>query len=137
MEERFLHYIWKSQEFDHKNLQTTTGEALSVFGPGKLNENAGPDFLEARIKISEILWAGKVEIHRKSSDWVAHKHETDQKYDNVILHVVWEDDHHIQNSKGETIPTLTLQNRVPEELITKYKDLFPISFQGSHNILTP
>ena len=56
------------------------------------NLNSGPDFLNAKIEINNQLWAGNVEIHINSSDWYQHNHETDENYDAVILHVVWNHD---------------------------------------------
>jgi len=70
------------------------------------------------------LWAGNVEIHIKSSDWYAHNHETDPNYDNVILHVVWEDDVAVFRADGSEIPTLELKNYISEELLSNYKKLF-------------
>ncbi|MEI9911467.1 MAG: DUF2851 family protein [Bacteroidota bacterium] len=60
--------------------------------PGQYNTHQGPDFTDAKIKIGDTTWAGTVELHIKTSDWNKHNHQTDSKYKNVILHVVWEDD---------------------------------------------
>ena len=89
MDEQFLYYIWKNQKFNTRQLKTVEGADLSVLAPGYQNEDSGPDFREARIKIAEIEWSGSAEMHLKSSDWYRHKHDTDPAYDNVILHVVW------------------------------------------------
>src|SRR5690606_34557726 len=92
MREDFLHYIWKYKKFDASNLKTASCESVFMASIGQHNENAGPDFFNARLKIDDQLWAGNVEIHIKSSDWFLHNHENDKAYDNVILHVVWEHD---------------------------------------------
>ena len=92
MKEDFLHFVWRLRRFRQKGLQTTTGDAVEVLVPGQHNHNAGPDFLDARIRIGGTLWAGNVEMHLRSSQWLAHGHETDPNYDNVILHVVLEED---------------------------------------------
>src|SRR5690606_18473829 len=83
----------------------------------------GPDFFNARIKIGEQSWAGNVEIHIRSSDWYSHRHEDDPNYDNVILHVVWEDDIEIFRKDNSTIPTLELKDLVGEEILQKYRNL--------------
>jgi hypothetical protein len=120
MDEQFLHYIWKFQKFNTKNLQLTEGGNLTVFNQGNHNHDSGPDFEEARIKIDEIEWAGQVEIHINSSDWLKHGHQKDTTYESVILHVVWNDDQQVQIN-GSPVPTLELKNRVDLELLSKYE----------------
>ena len=68
IKEDLLHYIWRTRRFEVSNLKTTAGEAIEVQDFGKHNPNAGPDFLNAKIKIGETLWAGNVEMHVLSSD---------------------------------------------------------------------
>ena len=91
MTEELLHFIWKYQLFT-KQLKTVSGELINVIHPGILNSNAGPDFFNAKIKIGETIWAGNIEIHVKSSDFIKHQHLTDKSYQNLILHVVYEND---------------------------------------------
>ena len=88
MKEELLHYVWRLRKFDHTNLQTTEGLSIDILHPGEYNRNAGPDFLNARIRIGDTLWAGNVEMHLKASDWNRHQHSDDPTYKNVILHVV-------------------------------------------------
>ena len=96
MTEDFLHYAWRYQHFQATQLQTTQGQSLAVLSVGELNRNAGPDFLNARLHIEDTLWAGNVEIHLKSSDWLLHHHQQDPAYNNVVLHVVLDEDVPIQ-----------------------------------------
>lgn len=123
MNESFLHYIWQFQYFDKTDLQTLNGESLSIFKTGVHNNNAGPDFSQAKIKIGVIEWVGNVEIHTKSSEWLNHKHNSDKAYENVILHVVWENDAEIRRGDGSIIPALELRGRVEEPMIKAYKKL--------------
>ena len=115
MKEEFLYYVWENRLTD-KTLQTTEGESVEVLATGYRNSNSGPDFLEAKIKIGDKLWAGHVEIHVKSSDWNRHGHQTDKAYQNVILHVVFEND-----SKVNGIPTLELKGHFDETLFANYQ----------------
>jgi hypothetical protein len=123
MNESFLHYLWQFQYFEKKNLVSTSGERITVLKTGTANSNAGPDFSNAKIKIGEVAWAGNVEVHVKSSDWYAHKHQTDGAYNNVILHVVWLDDKPVVLADGSLLPTLELKERVDEALLKEYKKL--------------
>ena len=118
MNERLLQFIWQFQYFTMTDLLTTAGEPVKIIQPGLHNTNQGPDFSNAKIKIGGTTWAGTVELHVRSSDWEKHEHQHDKNYDNVILHVVWEDD-------GWTyrLPVLELKNRVPGLLLHRYENL--------------
>ncbi|WP_372938083.1 DUF2851 family protein, partial [Seonamhaeicola sp.] len=123
MQEDFLHYIWKFKKFQLQNLKTTSREPIVINSVGKHNHNSGPDFFNAQIKINGQLWAGNVEVHIKSSDWFLHNHENDKAYDNVILHVVWEDDTQIFRKNNTVIPTLELKNLVEPNILNNYQSL--------------
>ncbi len=124
MKEDLLHYIWKYKKYPIASIRTTKGYAISVQTSGTHNHLSGPDFFNAKLVIAEQLWAGNVEIHIKSSDWYAHNHETDSNYDNVILHVVWEDDMAVFRADGSEIPALELKSYISEELLANYHRLF-------------
>ncbi len=104
-------------------MATTAGEVLNILKPGILNSDAGPDFSQAKIKIGNIDWVGNVEIHIQSSGWYEHKHDQDAAYENVILHVVWEEDKPVHRTDGTRIPTLQLKGRVEEHLLKSYQKL--------------
>ncbi|MBK5286819.1 MAG: DUF2851 family protein [Bacteroidia bacterium] len=123
MSEDFIHFIWKQSLFDKNNLETTQGEKISVLHPGLYNIDAGPDFFNAKIKIGKTIWAGNVEIHLRSSDWEKHFHHKDKEYDNIILHVVIEDDAEIKRKDKTPIPTLALKNRIEKNHINNYEKL--------------
>ncbi|MFN7748682.1 MAG: DUF2851 family protein [Cyclobacteriaceae bacterium] len=135
MTESFLHYIWQMQYFDKNDLCTVDDEPVTVFQPGFLNTNAGPDFSQARIRIGSLDWSGQVEIHVRSSEWDDHAHRTDHTYDNVILHVVWEDNRPVLRADGTPMPTLLLKGRVNTGLLHTYQKLMAtahvIPCQGS------
>jgi hypothetical protein len=108
MTEEFLQFIWKYGLFERSSLHTDSGEEVQVISLGEQNQDAGPDFLNARLKIGSTTWAGNVEIHLRSADWYAHGHKTDKAYDNVILHVVYLYDQPVKRYGGEIIPTLVM-----------------------------
>lgn len=124
MREDFLHYLWKHKKINPTGLKTTNREEISIISVGEHNENSGPDFFNAQIRIANQLWAGNVEIHLKSSDWYIHKHESDKAYDNVILHVVWEHDTEVYRADNTTIATLRLNDVVDKDTLENYRKLF-------------
>lgn len=119
MTEDFLHYIWKFK-MAGRNFHTTEGEDLLIVKTGEHNHNAGPDFEGAQLRLGETLWAGNVEIHIRSSDWIRHRHQQDEAYNNIILHVVFEDDLVIKRRNGERMPTLVLKEVFPPDIYETY-----------------
>ena len=120
MREDFLHFLWRWRRFDAQNLATTDGQALEILHPGEPNPHAGPDFFNARIRLDGTLWAGNVEIHLNASDWLAHRHDHDPAYENVVLHVVLDEDQRLRRPNGEALPCFTLRRRIPPQLLEKY-----------------
>lgn len=120
MREAFIHFIWRQVRFDLRNLTTTTGETISIQNFGKHNTHAGPDFSGGQVRIAGLQWAGNIEMHTKASDWYAHGHETDPAYDNVVLHVVYEEDRPVYRANGDRIPCLELQGRIAKDIIKTY-----------------
>lgn len=121
MKESILHYVWQFRLFSMQELKTTDGQSVEVIDVGKPNTDAGPDFFNAKLKIGNTNWAGNVEIHNVSSDWMRHHHEKDKAYDNVILHVVGRADVDIYRTNGEKVPQLELV--VPEYILKNYDEL--------------
>lgn len=119
MTERLLQYIWQFQYFNKSELATAEGEALQIIYSGTYNTNQGPDFLDAKIKIGDTVWAGSIELHINSGDWKNHKHSSDANYKNVVLHVVW------QHEVALNLPfaTLVLEDKVSKFLLKKYDEL--------------
>ena len=120
MREDFLHYLWRLARFDLRQLTTTEGEALIIQQFGTHNTDAGPDFDDARLRIGGLQWAGRVELHVRSSEWFAHGHEDDPAYDGVILHVVLEEDEIVYRRDGSRIPCLELHDRIPSGVHATY-----------------
>ncbi|MFN0214844.1 MAG: DUF2851 family protein [Saprospiraceae bacterium] len=121
MRETFLHFLWRTRRFDCNNLRSTESQVIEIQFVGEHNNHAGPDFFDARLRIGDTLWAGNVEIHINSSEWLAHGHNTNPAYDNVVLHVVLEEDIAIFRSNGSRIPCLELKNRIPSKLLENYQ----------------
>ncbi len=133
MNEKLLQFIWQFQYFNRDNLRLASGEQLSIIKLGVNNKNQGPDFIDAHIKIDNLLMVGNIEIHNLSSHWIKHRHDTDKQYGNVILHVVWQNDSSIKNLYGQTIPVLILEGRVSKLLVNRYINLINATGIPCHN----
>lgn len=119
--EQLLHYCWKHKLFPLKELETTDGQPVEVIDTGLHNTDAGPDFFNAKVKIGDTLWAGNVEIHRRSADWYVHRHEQDAHYDNVILHIAAVIDTEIKTRSGQFVPQMQMD--VPADVAQHYGEL--------------
>ncbi len=135
MTEEFLQFLWGNRLCYQAGLQTVCGQAFEIIHPGIPNNDAGPDFFNAKIKIGDTLWAGNVEIHIRGKDWITHGHNSDPVYDNVILHVVQEKKNITLNSKGEEIPVWEM--RYDDKLLYNYNSLLgKASFVACENHLS-
>ena len=119
--EKLLHYVWMHKLLPSKKFTTTDGQNVKILDPGQHNTNQGPDFINARIGIDGIIWAGNVEIHSSSSDWNRHKHHTDPVYNTTILHVVEQADADIHTENGQIVPQIIIT--VPQEVKDNYEEL--------------
>jgi len=117
MKEELLHFIWRFQLFEKRDFKTCEGEIIEVIYPGIQNYDSGPDFLNAKIKIGDKVWAGHVELHLNTDDWFKHGHQKDPAYNNVILHVVYDD---VAMVKKPDIPLVSLKYRISRNIIDNY-----------------
>lgn len=111
IDEDFVQKLWNGQRFFNANLLSIAGKEIRVLKPGLWNREEGPDFMHAEIEIDGKLCVGDVEIHVKSSEWYAHKHHLNSRYNRVVLHVVlFNDDFNLRTrlQNGKRIPTLEL-----------------------------
>ena len=122
MTEEFLHYLWEFRLIDSE-INTISGEPVIILHPGQHNSNGGPDFINSRIRIGGMLWAGNVEIHVQQGDWFRHKHHLDPVYEHIILHVVYSNDEPPDEKLPETFPTTIIKDHFPESIYHKYTDL--------------
>lgn len=122
MNEEFLKYIWKFKLFNTVNMLTSDKTPIQIIQQGIENQDSGPDFFNAKIKIGKELWVGNVELHINASDWYKHNHQNDTAYNNVILHVVFNNDEKVFTQNKVELPTLELKNYLIEEVFEKYKN---------------
>jgi hypothetical protein len=121
MNEELLQYAWKHQLFEEQELQTADGEAVEILKPGTWNNDSGPDFFNASVRIDQTTWVGNIEIHLKTSDWLSHNHQYDESYNNVILHVVAEHNRDVTLPNGGYLPVVEVVVR--DTLLSNYEKL--------------
>lgn len=109
--ERHLQALWLEQKYV-KTFETEDGKQLEVISPGIWNQEAGPDFLKAHLRLGGQNVIGDVELHLASEDWLHHKHHLDERYNHVVLHVfLWQPRSYkaAVTLKGHTLPALCLE----------------------------
>lgn len=122
--ESLLHFIWEGTYFHPNQLTTQAGELITLYKPGRLNTDQGPDFSDAHIQIGELAWWGNVEIHVEGADWYRHQHHLDPTYNSTILHVVYSPtDRPVLREDGTEIPELVLGERIFPEIFHRYSQL--------------
>jgi hypothetical protein len=138
MTEKLLQYLWNFKVFKHFDFKDIEGNSVEILDFGKWNTDSGPDFLTAKIKTNNIILAGNIELHVKSSDWIFHNHSQDPNYQNIILHVVFQNDAEIDELKDKNVPTLELRTHIDENILWKYEKLISGNqFIPCENIFNP
>lgn len=130
MNEAFLHYVWKYRLLKD-NLTTTDGVEVAVDSVGEYNSDAGPDFFNAHIRMGGMQWIGNIEIHKSSSDWYLHKHHLDKKYNNVVLHIVYNHDREVFLENGNSLPTVQIKDYIRDGVWEKYQELLQPSISAN------
>lgn len=117
--ERLVSCIWYTQAY-LKDLRTADGKSVRVISPGIWNLEAGPDFTRAALEIEGGKVArGDIEVHTRASDWAAHRHHRERRFDNVVVHVcMWRDsgDRFLTTSSGKKIPQIELSHHLTRPL---------------------
>ena len=122
MNEEFLEFLWMNRTY-FLPLETSNGEPVYVMNPGTVNRDGGPDIFNAIIRLDRTIWAGNIELHLRSSEWYQHGHHKDEAYDNVILHVVYQDDTDVKSRSGITVPCVELKGRFDPLLLQTWETL--------------
>lgn len=130
--ERVIQAIWNYLFLRITELKTIDGQNVRILDQGAWNHDAGPDFLDAKIRIGDTVHIGHVEIHHQTSDWGRHGHDADRRYDRVILHVVMDHD-----GKSDSRPVLEIRPFLAdrlERLIERLDDLDGLNIFCHDNI---
>ncbi len=89
--ERHLQCVWFDERLRPARLVTSDGEVIVVESPGRWNLEAGPDFLDATLRVGaeRRRITGDVEVHVRPVDWERHQHDREGLYRHVVLHVTY------------------------------------------------
>jgi hypothetical protein len=107
--ERFLQILWNERLISVR-ASTTDRRAVRVLSTGIWNRCAGPDFSNAAVLLDNELCRGDIEVHRYASEWFTHGHDNDPRYNQVCLHVVWQNDLPPDAPHQTALPTLELSH---------------------------
>jgi Protein of unknown function (DUF2851) len=100
--ERLLQAIWQHQRLRRDELKTAGGKSVHIFHPGFASFEGGPDFRGAILQIGDAApISGDVEIDLRASGWRTHGHDRNKNFQNVILHVVWDE---AKSISSESVP---------------------------------
>lgn len=107
--------MWQQLSAAGAELASTDGRPLRIVYPGRANDDQGADFRDAVIDNGRETAKGDIEVHVRSSDWLAHQHHRNPAYNTVVLHVVLQ--HNADTAtclqNGQFVPTLALQEYSP------------------------
>ncbi|MGH8024959.1 MAG: DUF2851 family protein [Limisphaerales bacterium] len=118
--ERLVQAIWQHQRLRRAELKTVAGQSVRVFHPGFANLEGGPDFRGAVLQIGDgAPLSGDVEVDLRVAGWRAHGHNRNPNFQNVLLHVVWED----PADAGATAPRPNLQKQEPHPAVLPLKNV--------------
>lgn len=116
-DERIIQYIWNERLLNLANAKTCSGKKIEIINPGRWNQESGPDFLQAEIKIDDTIMKGDIEIHIDSADWKRHRHNANSLYKEVILHAF------LEKTDDDRFEVLPNGNRAEKLSLAEY--LFP------------
>ncbi len=141
-----MHRIWKDPaKYLLEQTMLDDGTPIAILNPGHYNDHrGGPDFQSAELVINGLLLKGDVELHTSLDEWAAHGHDGDQRYANVILHVILTREEEHENAHAPHLPTLALADNLRLNERTLWEQLFDSLYSRApelacfpHNLQVP
>ncbi len=114
--EAILHLAWRNAGLKRAEMRGRDGHTYRIVYGGRPGGSFGPDFADAVVERDDgTVFRGDIEIHVRESDWRAHGHHKDPRYNGVVLHVVAAESEGRPAVKatGASIPLLALNWKSP------------------------
>lgn len=123
--ERHLQCVWFDDRLRPANLVTRDGETIRVESPGRWNLEAGPDFLDAALRVGreERRITGDVEVHVRPVDWDRHRHDREGLYRGVVLHVTYFSSPPLVSPSGDGLLHLALTDSLAARPAFSFDDV--------------
>ncbi len=125
--EEVIYRIWQDKDYIN-GFTTVDGLQIEILEPGQKNADlAGPDFHNARVRIGTMTFNGDVEIDNFHSDWRAHGHHLNKRYNKLVLHVTLSDESHhdyVLTQSGRKVHSIVLGKYLNESISKKLVEHF-------------
>ncbi len=121
--EYFLYWTFQRPDLLKSVLYTVENNKIRIINPGERNPDNGPDFRNAEIQIDGVVFRGDVEFHLHWRDWYQHGHNEDRRYQQVILHVLWERPDQFPSELSSQFPHLVLSTALKYSFDKWYKTM--------------
>lgn len=111
-DERLAQCIWFDRLLVHDGLRTDSGKPLEILQPGRWNQEEGPDFRDARVRVDGRELRGDVEVHLNPEGWRQHRHHLNPVYNSVVLHVsLWKSERpqRFKTAEGRPVEGFTME----------------------------
>ncbi len=127
-----LQALWFSGAFG-RDFRSTSGKQVRVVQFGEWNRGAGPDFIQTAVEIDGELRAGSLELDPDSPAWEAHGHAVNPAFNDVVLHVVFQQDTRrtfIRTSENREVPQIVVSEMQLSDALNRPQRQVAIAHPG-------
>ncbi len=110
--ERWLHWCFEERIGIRQPFTAANGQQITIIHPGNRNPDNGPDFRNAILDIAGIRCRGDVEMHVTPAQWFQHGHDGDTRYQQVILHVLWDAPNKVPAALAARFPHVCIKSNL-------------------------
>lgn len=120
--ENVLQGLWFGGAFG-ESFVTTKKEKVRLLDLGEWNRSSGPDFKRARFLLGGKVKVADIELDPKPEDWERHGHGENPEFNNVGLHIVFQDsaqgEWFTRNSDHKEIPVVIVPRALLDSALGK------------------